>query len=216
MDYAKNKEVSGRENHASTTSLSTARSMNSSLYVVSVDYEKVFDSLHRPSFGKILWHHGIPQKLVNIIQALFKNFECRVIHNNQVTEPFRVDTGVKQGCILWPALFSNEMDWLVRTVTQGRRQGIRWTLMTVLEGPDYTDDIGLLSSKHQDSQQKAERLSKTSNSIGLKVKTKKTQVLRKNTRVNGPVMIGGKHLEDRRIHQLGHQFGHQSVNIRRL
>ena len=68
--------------------------------------------------------------------------------------------------------------------------------MTVLEDLDYADNISLLSSKHQDAQQKAERLSKTANTIGLKVNTKTTQVLRKNTRVNDPVMIDGKHLED--------------------
>ena len=84
----------------------------------------------------------------------------------------------------------------MRTVTQGRRPGIRWTLMTVLQNPDYGDDIGLLSSKHQDAQQKAERLSKTANTIGLNVNAKKTQVMRKSTRVNDPVMIDGKHLED--------------------
>ena len=41
----------------------------------------------------------------------------------------------------------------------------------------------------------AERLSKTTNTHGLKVNTKTTQVPRKNTRVNDPVMIDGKHLE---------------------
>ena len=63
--------------------------------------------------------------------------------------------------------------------------------MTVLEDLDYADNIGLLSSKHQ-----AERLSKTVSTIGLKVNTKKTQVLRKNTRVNDPVMIDWEHPED--------------------
>ena len=67
--------------------------------------------------------------------------------------------------------------------------------MTVLEGLDYADDIGLLPSRHQDAQQKAECLLKTANTIGLKVNTKKTQVLRKNTGVNDPIMIDGKHLE---------------------
>ena len=126
----------------------------SSLYVF-IDFEKAFDSLHRPSLWKILRHHGIQQKLVNIIQALFENFECQVIHNNQLTEPFRVDTGVKQGFILSPVLFSMAMDWLMRTVTQGRCQGIQWTLMTTLEDLHYADNIGLLSSKQQDAQQKA-------------------------------------------------------------
>ena len=68
--------------------------------------------------------------------------------------------------------------------------------MTILEDLDYADDIGQISSKHQDAQQKAERLSKTVSTIGLKVNTKTTQVLRKKTRVNDPVMIGRKHLED--------------------
>ena len=65
--------------------------------------------------------------------------------------------------------------------------------MTVLDDQDYADDIGLHSSKHQ---QKAERLSKTANAIGLKVNTKKTKVQRKNTGVNDPVMVDGKHIED--------------------
>ena len=47
---------------------------------------------------------------------------------------------------------------------------------------DYADDIGLLSSKQLDAQQKAERLSKTANTIGLKVNTKKTQVQMKSER----------------------------------
>ena len=67
--------------------------------------------------------------------------------------------------------------------------------MTVLEDLDYADYIGLLSSKHQDVQQKAALLSKTANAIGLKVNTKTTQVLRKNTRVNDPVIIDGKQTE---------------------
>ena len=130
---------------------------SSSLYVVFVNFENALDNLHRPS----LRHHGIPQKLVNIIQALYDKFECRVTHNSHPTEPFRVDTGVKQGCILTSVHFSMAVDWSMRTVTKGRHQGIQWTLITVLENLDYADDIGLLSSRHPDAHLKAERLSKT-------------------------------------------------------
>ena len=57
-------------------------------------------------------------ELMDIIQAFYENFECRIINNNQVTEPFRVDTCVKQGCIISPVLFSMAVDWLMQTVTQ--------------------------------------------------------------------------------------------------
>ena len=169
---------------------------HSSLYVVFVDFEKAFDSLHLSSLWKILRHYGIPQKLVNIIQSLYDEFECRVIHNNQLTEPFMVNTGVKQGCILSPLLFSLAIDWLMRGVTQGRRQGIQWTLTTVLEDLDYADDLGLLSSRYQDAQQKTESLSRVASTIGLKVNAKKTQALRKNTTNNNPIMVNGNPLED--------------------
>ena len=154
-----------------------------------MDFEMSFDSLHRPSLWMILRHHKIPQKLVNIIQTLYKNFECRVIHNNQLTEHFRVDTCVKQGCILSPVLLFMAVDWLMRTDTQGRRMCIQWTLLTVLEDLDHSDDIGLLSSKHQDAKQQSERLEKTASNIGLKINTEMTQVLRKNAKVNDPVMM---------------------------
>ena len=61
---------------------------------------------------------------------------------------------------------------------------------------DYADDIGLLTSKHHDAQHKAEHLSKTVSTISLKVNTKKSQVQKKNTRFNDPVMIDRKHIED--------------------
>lgn len=44
----------------------------------------------------------------------------------------------------------------------------------LLEDLDYTDDLGLLAHKHQDIQQKIEKLSKIASTIGLKVNSKKT------------------------------------------
>ena len=67
--------------------------------------------------------------------------------------------------------------------------------MTILEDLDHADNIGLLSSEHQDAQQNTKHLRKIA-TIGIKVNSKKTQVLRMITRVNNPVMIDGKHIED--------------------
>ena len=72
-----------------------------------------------------------PQKLVKVIRSLYENFECRVIHSNQLTELFKVKTGVKQGCILSPLLFSMAIDWIMSRTTEGRRQGIQWTLTSL-------------------------------------------------------------------------------------
>ena len=162
---------------------------NSSLYIAFVDFEKAFDSLHRDSLWKILRSYGFPTKIVNIIQALYNNFECKVIHDNKLTEPFEVKTGVKQGCILSPTLFSLAVDWIMRRTLGNRKTGIQWTLTSVLEDLDYADDISLLSGRYQDIQDKTETLSVTSRSVGLKISERKTQVLRKNTRIKDAVTV---------------------------
>ena len=68
--------------------------------------------------------------------------------------------------------------------------------MLVLANLDYAEDIGFLPSKHQDAQQKAERLGITASTISLKVNTKMTQVLMKTSRINDAIMIDRKFLED--------------------
>lgn len=115
-----------------------------------------------------------------------------MIDNNQLTEPFAVNTGVKQGCILSPVLFSLAIDWIMKNIKKGKRQGLQWTLTSILEDLDYADDLGLLSSRHQDIQQKTELLSATASKIGLKVNTKKTKVLRVNTTNRNAILIDSK------------------------
>uniref|UniRef100_A0A0B7BH62 Reverse transcriptase domain-containing protein n=3 Tax=Arion vulgaris TaxID=1028688 RepID=A0A0B7BH62_9EUPU len=83
---------------------------NSSIYMVFVDFEKAFDSLHRESLWKILRHYGIPIKMVSVIKALYTDFQCQVVCNSQLTEWFEVNTGVRQGSILSPFLFNLAMD----------------------------------------------------------------------------------------------------------
>ena len=158
--------------------------------------KKAFDSLHRDSLWKILRHCGIPLKLVNIIQLLHQDFEYRVLYNNKLTEPFEVKTGVRQGFILSPILFSLAIDWIMRNVTDGRRQGLQWTLTSVLEDLDYADDLGLLSHRHQNIQQKTDLLNTTASTIGLRVNAKKTQVLRLNSNNSEPISIEGRPLEN--------------------
>ena len=121
-----------------------------------VDFKKAFDR-NRNTLWKVLRHYGLPIKIVNIIQGLYKNTKCQVIHQSALSPSFNVDTAVRQGCLLSPLIFSVVIDWIMRTSMSPPR-GIQWTLTTKLEDLDFADDVSLLSHQFQHIKQKTSAL----------------------------------------------------------
>ena len=160
---------------------------NSPLYANFVDYEKVFDSVDRSTLWKLLDHYGIPGKLVNLIKKNYEGMSCRVVHGQQLTQDFQVNTGVRQGCLLYPFLFLLVIDWVMRKATTGRRNGIQWTMWTQLDDLDFADDLALLSHSHNQMQDKTTRLENISAQVGLNIHRGKTKILRTGTQLAQPV-----------------------------
>ena len=101
---------------------------NSPIYVNFIDYEKAFDSVDRETLWKLLRHYGVPEKVTNIIKNSYEGMICKVVHGQHLTDAFQVRTGVRQGCLLSPILFLLAIDWVLKTSTSERRNGIQWTL----------------------------------------------------------------------------------------
>ena len=53
--------------------------------------------MDRDGIWQILWHYGVPEKIVKVIRCFYSGFECQVIHDGFLTEPYQVRTGVRQG-----------------------------------------------------------------------------------------------------------------------
>ena len=74
-------------------------------FVCFIDLRKAFDSVDR----KLLWHklqkfYSLEGK-INILRAMYEEVESSVRVNDDLSEWFSVEKGVKQGCILSPLLF---------------------------------------------------------------------------------------------------------------
>ena len=87
------------------------------------------------------------------------------------------------------------IDWIMRTTTEGKKNGIQWTLWTQLEDLDFADDLALLSHNHDQMQGKTTRLAATSERTGLKINRGKSKVMRINTTNENPITVGGEQLE---------------------
>ena len=98
---------------------------NSPLYINFIDYEKAFDSIDRETMWKLLRHYGVPKKIISLIRCTFQDMSCRTAHAGQLSESFEVKTGVRQGCLLSPFLFLLVIDWIMKTTTTGRNNGIQ-------------------------------------------------------------------------------------------
>nr|KAG5711941.1 hypothetical protein BaRGS_026382 [Batillaria attramentaria] len=162
---------------------------NSPLYINFIDYEKAFDSVDREALWKLLRHYGVPRKIISLIQCTYQDMSYRIANAGQLSESFEVKTGVRQECLLSPFLFLLVIDWIMKTTTTGRKNGIQWTLWTQLDDLDFADDLAPLSHSHSQMQDKTTCLEATSAGTGLKLNRNKTELMKINTTANTPVTV---------------------------
>ena len=93
------------------------RCLGKDTFACFVDFSKAFDSVNRMA----LWHKiehrfGISGPFLNLIKSLYENVESAVKVNNNLTDWFEIQDGVKQGCILSPSLFSMFINDLIEDI----------------------------------------------------------------------------------------------------
>ena len=169
---------------------------NSPLLVNFIDYEKAFDSVDRETLWKIMRHYGIPSKIVELIKEMYDGTSCKVIHDGMLSESFKIKTGVRQGCLLSPFLFILVVDWLMKEIVKGRRNGVQWTPFTQLDDLDYADDLALISHRKDQMQAKTSDLDKLSRSVGLQIHAGKSKVLRMSTCNREEITLDRKPIEE--------------------
>ena len=103
---------------------------NSTLYINFIDFKKASDSVNREILWKLLRHYRIADKIISLIQCMYKDLSCKITHTGQLSESFEVETGVRQVCLLSPFLFLLVIDWIMKTTTTGRNNRIQDTMDT--------------------------------------------------------------------------------------
>jgi hypothetical protein len=170
----------------------------SPLHLLFVDYQKAFDSVDRIWIWKALKERGLPNTFIKLIQEVYNQFSCRVLHNGHLTTPFETKSGVRQGCLLSPLLFLVVLDKVLRASLDGKARVIRWKLTETLEDLDYAGDICLLSHSQAYMQSKLDNLCYESKKAGLEINFCKTEELRVNTISQRSIMLANKAI--RRVH----------------
>ena len=77
------------------------------LYLAFVDLTKAFDMVSRTGLFKLLEKIGCPPKLLSVIASFHVNMHGTVSFDGDLSEPFKIDSGVKQDCVLVPHLLGS-------------------------------------------------------------------------------------------------------------
>jgi len=79
--------------------------------------------------------YGLPENINNIIRSFYTGSQSTVRVNVSLGEWCEVISGVWQGCVLSPLLFTVEIDWAMKwAVETASRSGLKWT-----KGDNVTD-----------------------------------------------------------------------------
>ena len=152
-------------------------------YTLFVDFSKAFDCIDRVKLLFVLLHKGVHGKMFQSLQSMYKSVKAAVkvgnkIGPHKITDYFDCLTGVKQGCILSPLLFSMFLSELQLELNTCGARGI-----DVLGDPlgifllMYADDIALVSDSVADLQKKIDCLEQYCAKWGLSVNMGKTKVV---------------------------------------
>ena len=137
-----------------------------------MDLEKAYDRVNREALWQVLriYDGGREGKLLNGIKSIYVNSLPFVRVKGGESECFRINSGVRQGCIMSPCLFSVYMD-AVMEVKMG--MGGEWRLPGLL----YADYLVLCGESEEDLRAMVGRFAEVCRRKGLKVNAGKSKVM---------------------------------------
>lgn len=187
------------------------------LHLIFFDLEKAFDSICRETLWRILAKFGLPSRFISIVRALHDGMTGQVLYRGTTSPEFSIQTGVKQGCVLAPTLFSLYLAALHQTLPETATSDVN--ISTRPEGNvfnlgrlraktrcqtipvnelQYADDNAAPSHDINQLQEMTDSWDLTYEAFGLKVNKKKTQTLHylpRATAAPRPISINGTNLK---------------------
>ena len=142
-----------------------------------VDFSKAFDSIPRNTLFKKLLKHNINGKFYDCLSNLYTGDQACVKIGDRITDTFKANQGVKQGCILSPLLFNIFLSDLQPKLETMKNTPAEISPSKPLGCLIWADDLLLLSQTEAGLNNMLEVLNNFSKENGLSVNMDKTKVM---------------------------------------
>jgi hypothetical protein len=164
---------------------------------------KAYDKVNRDILWEILLKLGVPQNIVNLIKALHEGAQASVRVDGNVSDPFGLNNGLKQGSILSPILFNIFFGTIINAFekeVEGKGINVKYKLndhnifnvselkrktgIKTISIADllFADDSEILAESAENLQFMIDALVRITVAFGQEISIKKTEVLVTKTR----------------------------------
>jgi hypothetical protein len=86
------------------------------VFVAFMGLEKAYDRVDRMAMWEVLGMYGVGGKILGVIKNMYEESTVCVRIGRKLGRKFKVDVGLRQGCVMSPWLFNIFIDGMVREV----------------------------------------------------------------------------------------------------
>ena len=146
--------------------------------LLSLDFEKAFDTVEWPFIRKTLQDFGFGDSVINWINLFYGNVESCVLNNGWASNFFKIQRGVRQGCPLSPYLFVLSVETLAKAIRESKNIKGILVKQREIKISQYADDTTLiLDGSKKSLEASLNVLDRFGDVSGLRLNDKKTEAL---------------------------------------
>ena len=147
------------------------------LYACFLDFKKAYDSVWHDSLFSQIERLNIRGNFLAIIKDMCKNSHCPVKIQNKVTNFFKCEKGVRQGCPLTPVLFNIFINTLARDLDNSSTDSLELLNGSRISCLMYADDVILISKSPEGLQNLLDSVSTFCNKWKMTVNPTKSKCI---------------------------------------
>jgi hypothetical protein len=142
------------------------------VYAFFIDYKAAFDSINREALFYKLLKLGVSSKIVQVIRSLYENTESMVWGTDSVSNSFKTECGLKQGCLLSPLIYSLYVNDLNDHLESGIKvAGLNIKVLL------YADDVVMVSDNRLMLQKMINQLETYNDTWNLTLNMEKSKIM---------------------------------------
>ena len=151
-----------------------------SLFIISIDYSKAFDSLDRGKIIEVLKEYKIHESVIDVIAKIYQGDSTDIYINRKMYTKMEITSGIRQGCNASALLFvlvTYKIIEHLKDLNKGFRKGN-------IEVPVlyYIDDGLIITNSIKDTELIIKEIEEKSSEYGLKLNKEKCSILVINKR----------------------------------